>query len=139
MRKTALAKTVENEAEAPELAQLRARIARIIQDEYSGDACSEFWLRPARRAAERIMEAIASLCRVNLLSPRISRASEIETSSPSSPSRSKLLEPLASASIRQPHTQAISGRSSLDAKRRSASVNVLPAGAGTQRSGSRRR
>jgi hypothetical protein len=62
MRKTALAKTVDPANEAPEAAQLRAQIQRIIQDEYSGDFCSEFWLQPARRAADRIMKAICSGC-----------------------------------------------------------------------------
>ena len=57
MGKKAVAKV---ESDEPfELAQLRDMIARIIQDEYSGDICTEFWVRPARRAADRIVEAIA--------------------------------------------------------------------------------
>jgi hypothetical protein len=90
MHKTALAKTVENEAESPELARLRTQIVDIISNEYIGDVRSELWLQPARRAADQIVKVIAlganSLRRVNLSSPRISRAPEsLETSSPSSP------------------------------------------------------
>ena len=44
--------------EPPDQAALRRMIARIIQQEYSGDNCSEFWARPARAAAERIVEAL---------------------------------------------------------------------------------
>jgi hypothetical protein len=59
MRKTALAKTVDSgPREVPEAAQLRARIVDIISNEYIGDIRSELWLRPARRAADRIMEVI---------------------------------------------------------------------------------
>ena len=58
MRKTASAKTETGLNEPPDLAQLRSMIARIIQDEYSGDICTEFWVRPARRAADRIVKAI---------------------------------------------------------------------------------
>jgi hypothetical protein len=65
MRKAALAKTVENEAEAPEAAQLRAQIARIIQEEYIGDIHSELWLRPAERAADRIMDVIGGVTRLD--------------------------------------------------------------------------
>jgi len=43
-----------------ETAELRRRIADIIRSEYSGDVCTEFWVRPARRAADRIMSAIYS-------------------------------------------------------------------------------
>jgi hypothetical protein len=59
MRKTALAKTVDPAPrEASEAAQLRAQIVDIISNEYIGDIHSELWLQPARRAADKIMEAI---------------------------------------------------------------------------------
>jgi hypothetical protein len=44
--------------EAPEAAQLRDRIAQIVQHEFGGDLCSGIWLDAARRATDRIMTAI---------------------------------------------------------------------------------
>jgi len=38
--------------------QLQDKIARIIQDTYSGTIDSEFWARPARAAAKRIVELL---------------------------------------------------------------------------------
>jgi hypothetical protein len=56
-----LAKTADlAQSEVPELAELRARIVRIILDEYIGDlGGGELWTRPAIRATDRIVEAIA--------------------------------------------------------------------------------
>jgi hypothetical protein len=63
MRKMALAKTVDSASrEASEAAQLRAQIVDIISNEYIGDIHSELWLRPAERAADRIVKAIYSGC-----------------------------------------------------------------------------
>jgi len=62
MNKSALAKTVDptqNEA-LDDRAALRDVIAGIIRREYSGDIQSEFWLRPARQAADKIVAAIYS-------------------------------------------------------------------------------
>lgn len=47
------------QSDALDAAQLRDRIQRIILDEYIGDLGGELWTRPATRAADRIMEAIA--------------------------------------------------------------------------------
>jgi hypothetical protein len=44
--------------EAPEAAQLRAQIARIIQEEYGGELCAGVWLIAAKRTTDRIMTAI---------------------------------------------------------------------------------
>ena len=60
MSKTALAKTADlalNEA-PDDRAALRDAIAGIIRQEYSGDICTEFWLKPARAAAMRIVELL---------------------------------------------------------------------------------
>jgi hypothetical protein len=58
MHKLALAKTADPQ-EALEAAQVRDLVARIILDEYVGDlGGGELWQRPARRAADRIIEAI---------------------------------------------------------------------------------
>jgi hypothetical protein len=58
MHKTSLAKTFDQN-EAPGVAQLRSRIARIVQDEFGGDLCTGgIWLAAAQRAAERVMEAL---------------------------------------------------------------------------------
>jgi len=57
MLKTSLAKTVDPN-EAPGVTQLRARVAQIVQDEFGGDLCSGIWLAAARRAAERVVEAV---------------------------------------------------------------------------------
>ena len=54
----ALAKIEPGANEPPELAQMRSQIARIIRAEYSGDSCSEFWMKPANRATDRILRAI---------------------------------------------------------------------------------
>ena len=54
-----LAKTESGPNAPPDAAQLRLLIAQIIQQEYSGDVCSEFWAQPARAAAKRIVEALA--------------------------------------------------------------------------------
>jgi len=60
MRKPALAEIEPGRTEPPDATQLCAQICRIIESEYSGDICSELWARPARRAAERIMNIIYS-------------------------------------------------------------------------------
>ena len=68
MHKTALAKTADPaQNEAPEAAQLRAQITRIIQDEYNGDLCTGVWLVAARRATDRIMEAIGGVTRLDVV------------------------------------------------------------------------
>jgi hypothetical protein len=58
MSQTALAKIKIAPDQAPDAARLRAVIIQIIRSEYSGDVDSEFWLRPARRCADRIVEVI---------------------------------------------------------------------------------
>ena len=58
MNQTVLAKIKTAPDQALDAAGLRAVIIQIIRAEYSGDNCSEFWLKPARRCADRIVEAI---------------------------------------------------------------------------------
>ena len=53
------AKTARNEAESPEVAQLRVLITRVISEEFCGDVATGIWAQATKRAADRILEVIA--------------------------------------------------------------------------------
>jgi hypothetical protein len=58
MGNKALAKLEFSPNEAPDATRMRATIIRIIRSEFSGDVDSELWIKPARQAADRIINAV---------------------------------------------------------------------------------